>query len=185
MDWIKEPWPWYVSGPLIGLMVPFLYFLANKPFGISSSLKHICAACMPGKVKFFDYDWKKESWNLLFAIGIVLGGVISHWLLSNGQPVRISSSTEHDLLKLGITNFNSVMPAQIFSWNNLLSVQGFVFIILGGFMVGFGSRYAGGCTSGHAITGMANFQKASLVAVFGFFAGGLAVTYILYPLLLS
>ena len=185
MNWIKEPWPWYVSGPLIGLMVPFLYMVANKPFGISSSLKHICAACIPGKVKFFEYDWKKESWNLLFVVGIILGGLISHWFLSDGQPVRISDTTRLDLLKLGITNFSSVMPAQIFSWNKLLSLQGFVFIVLGGFMVGFGSRYAGGCTSGHAITGMANFQKASLVAVIGFFIGGLMVTYILYPILLS
>jgi uncharacterized protein len=185
MNWIKEPWPWYISGPLIGLMVPFLYLIANKPFGVSSSLKHICAACMPGKIKFFDYDWKKEIWNVLFVIGIVIGGFISHWFLTNGQPVQISANTYRDLVQLGITNFNSEMPAQIFSWNNLLSIQGFVFIILGGFMVGFGSRYAGGCTSGHAITGMANFQLASLVAVIGFFVGGLAVTYLLYPILLT
>lgn len=185
MDWIKEPWPWYVSGPLIGLMVPIMYILANKSFGISSSLKHICAACMPARIKFFSYDWKKEIWNVLFVTGIVVGGMISHWFLSNGQSVQISDSTRRDLMQLGITNFSSVMPRQIFNWNNILSLQGFVFIILGGFMVGFGSRYAGGCTSGHAITGMANFQRASLVAVVGFFIGGLAVTYILYPLLLG
>ncbi len=184
MNWIKEPWPWYISGPLIGIMVPVLYLVANKPFGVSSSLKHICAACIPGNIKFFRYDWKKESWSLLFVAGIVIGGLICHWFLSNGQPVHISTAAHNDLLKLGITHFNSLMPVDIFNWRNIFSLQGFTFIILGGFMVGFGSRYAGGCTSGHAITGLADFQFASLVAVLGFFAGGLAVTYFLYPFLL-
>ena len=185
MEWIKEPWPWYISGPLIGLMVPVLYIIANKPFGISSSLKHICAACVPGNVNFFKYDWKKESWSLLFVLGIVMGGVISHWFLSDGNPVHISVSTHRDLIRLGITNFNSIMPNEIFNWGNVLSLQGFVFLVAGGFMVGFGSRYAGGCTSGHAITGLANLQFASLVAVIGFFIGGLTVTYLLYPILLG
>ena len=183
-EWIKEPWPWYVSGPLIGLMVPILYFMGNKPFGISSSLKHICAATIPGKIRFFDYDWKKEAWSLFFVGGIVLGGFISHYALSDGQPVHISMSTRADLIHLGITNFTSIIPLDLFNWGSLFSLKGLIFLVFGGFMVGFGSRYAGGCTSGHAITGLSNFQLASLVAVMGFFIGGLTVTYFLLPVLL-
>lgn len=183
-EWIKEPWPWYVSGPLIGLMVPILYFMGNKPFGISSSLKHICAATIPGKIRFFDYDWKKEAWSLFFVGGIVLGGFISHYALSDGQPVHISMRTRADLIHLGITNFSSIIPLDLFNWGSLFSLKGLIFLVFGGFMVGFGSRYAGGCTSGHAITGLSNFQLASLVAVMGFFIVGLTVTYFLLPVLL-
>ncbi|HLF34974.1 MAG TPA: YeeE/YedE thiosulfate transporter family protein [Cyclobacteriaceae bacterium] len=185
MEWIKEPWPWYVAGPLIGLMVPTLYFVANKPFGLSSSLKHICAACLPGNVPFFKYDWKKESWNILFVVGILLGGTITQIFLSDREPVQISLSTHDALVNLGISDFSSLFPSDLFNWKNLFTLQGLVFIILGGFMVGFGSRYAGGCTSGHAITGLSNFQLSSLVAVAGFFIGGLVITYFLLPLLLN
>ena len=74
VELLSKPWPWYVSGPLIGLMVPLLLLFANKSFGISSSLRHICAACFPGKIEYFDYNWKREAWNLFFVAGIVVGG---------------------------------------------------------------------------------------------------------------
>src|SRR5690606_31044476 len=72
MDLIRQPWPWYIAGPLIGLTVPLLLLIGNKSFGISSSLRHVCAACVPAKIPFFSYDWKKEVWNLFFAGGIIL-----------------------------------------------------------------------------------------------------------------
>jgi hypothetical protein len=135
-------------------------------------------------VDFFKYNWKKETWSLLFVLGIFIGGALTQWFLSDGQPVKISQSTHNDLMLLGISDFSTIIPKEIFSWSKLWSLQGFIFIVLGGFMVGFGSRYAGGCTSGHAITGLSNFQLASLVAVCGFFAGGLIVTHLLLPYLM-
>jgi uncharacterized protein len=181
LDLLQKPWPWYVAGPMIGLMVPTLYFIANRPFGLSSSLRHICAACFPSNVSFFKYNWRNEIWSLFFVLGIVLGGVITQGFLSDGKPVAISANTRLDLIKLGITHFDTLLPTDLFSWRSLFTIPGFIFLVIGGFLVGFGSRYAGGCTSGHAITGLSNFQLASLVAVIGFFLGGLIVTHLILP----
>lgn len=184
LDWIKEPWPWYVSGPLIGLMVPLLLIFGNKAFGISSSLRHICAICVPMRIKYFNYDWRGEKWNLFFAGGIVFGGFIAHTFLTNGAPVAISDATIETLKQRGITDFSGYVPGEIFSWENLLSIQGFIFVVLGGFLVGFGTRYANGCTSGHSISGLSNLQIASLIATISFFAGGLIMTHFVLPYIL-
>lgn len=184
MEIITEPWPWYVSGVMIGLMVPLLFIAANKQFGISSSLKHICAACVPSNISFFKYNWKEESWNLFFVAGIVLGGVLAQIIFPAEGLVELSRQTIDDLKALGISDFSGILPAQIFSWSNAFSVQGILFLVIGGFLVGFGTRYAGGCTSGHAIMGLSNLQKASLFAVIGFFIGGLMMTYLFLPYLI-
>ena len=186
LDLLSAPWPWYVAGPLIGLMVPALLLAGGKLFGISANLRHLCAATLPGRDDFFRYDWKQAGlWNLTFAAGFVLGGVIAATLLNSPDPtVGISEATRADLAALGITDFTGLMPSEIFSWGGLLSVPGVVMIVAGGFLVGFGARYAGGCTSGHAITGLADLQVPSLVAVVGFFAGGLLVTHFILPFLL-
>ncbi len=184
IEFLRQPWPWYVAGPLIGLIVPILLLIGNKQFGVSSNLRHACAACIPGKVNFFQYDWKKAGgWNLIFIGGTVLGGFIGGWLLSDPHPVNLSHQAVADLKTLGITHFTGMMPQNLFSWENLASIQGITVMVIGGFLVGFGARYAGGCTSGHAISGLADLQWASLLAVMGFFAGGLITTYLLYPLL--
>jgi uncharacterized membrane protein YedE/YeeE len=181
--WRSGPWPWYLAGPLIGLFVPALMLVGNKGFGISSNLRHICSAVVPGGIKYFQYDWKKTGlWNLLFLGGVFAGGFLaSHW----GTPhdVAISEQTRVALMKLGIHDFSGVAPHEIFNWHALLTLRGFVSVIVGGFLVGFGTAYAGGCTSGHAISGLANFQLPSLIAVLGFFAGGLLATFFLLPLL--
>ena len=185
LDLISQPWPWYVAGPLIGLMVPALYFFSGKAFGISSSLRHACAAVLPGKMEYLNYDWREKGlWNLLFAAGIIGGGFIGGTLLANPDPIALSAATVSDLGELGITDFNGLLPAELFNWSALGSLTGFVMIALGGFLVGFGARYAGGCTSGHAISGLSNFQKASLFATIAFFIGGLIVTHFIYPVLL-
>jgi len=183
LELIKQPWPWYISGPIIGLMVPLSLFIANKTFGISSSLRHICAACMPGNIEFFKYNWKKEIWSLFFVGGVLLGGVLTNKFLSNEARIHITDSTKQELSALGISDFTSYIPVEIFSWNNLFSMQGVFFIIIGGFMVGFGARWAGGCTSGHAISGLSNFRLVSLIAVLGFFAGGLFITHLIFPVI--
>jgi len=173
MDFVSAPWPWYVAGPVIGLFVPALLILDNRLFGVSSSLRHVCAAVFPAKLDYFRYDWKRTgSWNLFFVAGIFVGGLLaSHW------------GSSHDLTTLGIHNFSGLAPREVFSWPALLTLKGFVSIVVGGFLVGFGTAYAGGCTSGHAISGLADLQLSSLIAVMGFFAGGLIATHFLLPLI--
>lgn len=183
--YLRQPWPWYVAGPLIGLTVPALLLLGNKTFGISSSLRHICAACVPAKIPFFSYDWKKESWNLLFVLGIFVGGVITATFLSNPEPIEVAAATQQDLTALGLTDFDGLMPAEIFTWENLFSLKGLFFFVIGGFLVGFGTRYAGGCTSGHSIMGISNLQWPSLVATIFFMLGGFVMTHLLLPLIMS
>jgi len=184
IEFLKEPWPWYVAGPLIGLTVPMLLLIGGKLFGVSSNLRHTCAACFPADIDFFHYDWKKYGgWNLVFIAGAVIGGFLGGQLLQDPAPIHLSHQAVADLKAMGITDFSGMMPHEIFNWQNLEHLQGWVVMVLGGFLVGFGSRYAGGCTSGHAISGLADLQWASLLAVIGFFVGGLFVTYLIYPLI--
>ncbi len=184
-DWIKQPWPWWVAGPLIGLMVPLLLLVGNKTFGVSSSLRHICAACMPANIPFFKYDWKKEIWNLFFVAGIVSGAFLLTWFFANPNPIELNPKLSADLQTHGITDFQGMVPVELFNWNALLSVKGLVLMVAGGFMVGFGTRYAGGCTSGHSIMGLSNMQLSSLIATISFMAGGFLVANLLIPILLK
>lgn len=182
---LSGTWPWYVSGPLIGLIVPLL-LLGGRLFGVSSNLRHICSAALPGSCDYFDYDWKSSGlWNLVFIAGAVVGGVVAGTLLSEPDAViGIAEATRADLARLGIHDFRGLVPDDVFSWGGLTGLPGLAMVIGGGFLVGFGARYAGGCTSGHGITGLATLQLASLIAVAGFFAGGLIATWLLLPLLL-
>ena len=179
IEWISQPWPWYVAGPMIGLTVPALLILGNKTFGISSSLRHVCAACVPAGIPFFTYDWKKEIWNLLFVLGTAIGGFIAMNFLANPETIVISEATQADLTALGITNFTDLMPVEIFNWNTVVTGKGVLFFVIGGFLVGFGTRYAGGCTSGHAIMGISSLQWPSLVATIFFMVGGFLMTHVL------
>lgn len=184
MEFLSRPWPWYVAGPLIGLFVPALLILGNKEFGVSSNLRHLCAALAPSGLDFFKYDWKRSGlWNLVFLLGIVAGGVIGGWLLA-APAVAIAARTHAELAALGIQDFSGLVPRELFSWAGLATARSFVLVVIGGFLVGFGTAYAGGCTSGHAISGLAALQRSSLVAVIGFFAGGLVATHFLLPLVL-
>jgi Predicted transporter component len=185
LEFLKHPWPWYVAGPLIGLMVPALLLLGNKSLGISSSLRHICAACVPARIPFFQYDWKKEIWNLFFVAGILLGGVIVANFLQNPEPVKVNPALVNELENYGISNFQGMVPVEIFNWNNLLTPSGLVMMVIGGFLVGFGTRYAGGCTSGHSIMGLANLQLPSLVATICFMIGGFLAANLFIPIILK
>ena len=183
-DWIKQPWPWYIAGPLIGLMVPLLLISGNKTFGISSSLRHICAACLPANIPFFQYNWRKEIWNLFFVAGIALGGLIVASLLSNHQPVIVNPALVKELHQYGIDNYNGLVPAELFNWHSLITVRGFILMVVGGFLVGFGTRYAGGCTSGHSIMGLSNLQWPSLIATGCFIAGGFIMANLVLPFIM-
>jgi uncharacterized membrane protein YedE/YeeE len=181
---VSAPWPWYIAGPAIGLFVPALLLAGNRLFGVSSNLRHRCSAMLPGGIEHFRYDWKRTGlWNLLFLAGTGVGGFLaSQW--AGSHNIQIAESTRVALTGLGIHDFSGLAPREIFSWSGLFTLRGFASIVVGGFLVGFGSAYAGGCTSGHAISGLADLQLSSLIAVMGFFAGGLIATYFILPLVL-
>jgi uncharacterized protein len=180
---LKQPWHWAVSGAFIaGIMFLLIFF--GKSFGFSSNMRTICAACGAGnKTPFFNFDWKKQIWNLVFLAGSLLGGYIAHAFLNNNEPVQIAQTTINDLQKLGFSAPASLQPNELFSVAALFSVKGFLLFAFGGLLIGFGTRYAGGCTSGHAISGLSNLQWPSLIAVVGFFIGGLVMTFLIYPLI--
>lgn len=185
VEYLKQPWPWYIAGPLIGLTVPALLFMGNKTFGVSSSLRHICAACFPSDIPFFKYDWKKEAWNLFFVAGILVGGFLAATLLKDPSPPRLNAALVNELKGYGIKDYGGLMPSDLFNWPALLSLKGLLLTVAGGFMVGFGTRYAGGCTSGHAIMGLSNLQWPSLVATISFMAGGFIMANLILPFILQ
>lgn len=184
LDFFLKPWPWYVAGPLIGLTVPLLLILGNKSFGISSSLRHICASCFPSNLPFFSYNWKKEVWNLFFVAGIFLGGVLSAWLLMPDAEVVVHPDLKRDLAQVGVRSVAHLVPQDLMSFESLFTLRGFLLMVVGGFLVGFGTRYAGGCTSGHSIMGIANLQWPSLVATVCFMAGGFLMANFILPIIL-
>jgi uncharacterized membrane protein YedE/YeeE len=180
---IYGTWPWWLSGSIIAAIM-FLLLFFGQSFGFSSNMRTICAAVGCGKhVKFFDFNWKSQSWNLLFLLGSVIGGYIAGNFMSNGDPVRISEDTVSALNQLGFSAPASMQPDELFGTNVLLEWKGLLLLAVAGLMVGFGTRYAGGCTSGHAISGLSNLQLPSLIAVIGFFAGGLLMTHLIFPLI--
>ncbi|MBI5915147.1 MAG: YeeE/YedE family protein [Bacteroidetes bacterium] len=185
LELIKQPWHWSVAGVLVGIMVPMLLILGNRHFGISANLRHVCAICLPGNISFFKYDWKKEIWNLFFAVGIIIGGFLATQFLHSPEPVKIAPALASSLAESGINDYSELMPAQLFNWDNLLTIKGLVFLVFGGFLVGFGTRYAGGCTSGHSISGLANLQWPSLVATIAFMVGGFISSNLILPFFLN
>ncbi|PYE79657.1 hypothetical protein DFQ11_10943 [Winogradskyella epiphytica] len=184
MEYILEPWPWYVSGPCMAIVM-FLLLYFGRTFGMSSNLRTLCAIGGAGKkAKFFDFDWKSQRWNLVVVLGAIVGGFIAHHFLSNPIDIDLSEATVQDLSALGFNDAGqSLLPPELFSWDSVLSVKGLLILIIGGFLVGFGTRYAGGCTSGHSITGLSSLQLPSLVATIGFFLGGLIMIHLIYPIL--
>jgi uncharacterized membrane protein YedE/YeeE len=185
LEWLRQPWPWYVAGPLIGLTVPVLLLLGNKSFGISSSLRHICAACLPANIPFFQYNWKREAWNLFFVSGIFIGAVIAATLLADPSPVKVVPALQAELATYNIYDYHHLVPADLFNWPALATTKGLLMMVGGGFLVGFGTRYAGGCTSGHAIMGLSTLQWPSLVATCCFMAGGLIMANLILPYILK
>ena len=186
IELLKEPWPWYVAGPIIAAVYTALT-LFGKTFGISSTLRTACAIAGAGKtVKFFDYDWKSTIWNLTFVLGSVMGGFIATQYMSNGESMILSEPTMEALKSLNLNSYQeTIYPSEILSWESLFTIKGFIVMVIGGLFIGFGTRYAGGCTSGHAISGLANLQIPSLIAVVGFFIGGLIVTHFVIPVIFS
>ena len=181
MEIIYQTWPWYVGGPLIAIIMLLLIYL-GKSFGFSSNFRTLCSACGAGKkVSFFNFDWKSQSWNLLFLFGAIIGGYLASHYLANNQIPQLATQTIESLQNMGFDSAGkSYFPTEIFQ---ILSLKNFLIVSIGGFLVGFGSRYAGGCTSGHAISGLSDLQLPSLIAVIGFFVGGLIMVHLIFPLI--
>ncbi|MFW5685984.1 MAG: YeeE/YedE family protein, partial [Spirochaetota bacterium] len=168
---ITGPWPWYVSGPLLGLMVPILLVLGNKNFGISSTLRHACAAVLPVKSEYFrGYDWRSHAWNLVLALGVIVGATIAVLVLDGDRAPEVSPAAIELFSRWEVAPPRGLQPPEIFSIEGAFSLRSLVSLVVGGFLVGFGTRYANGCTSGHAIMGLSLLNVGSLVATLGFFA---------------
>lgn len=183
LEFITQPWAWWFSGIMIAAIMVFLLYF-GRTFGFSSNLRTICAAVGLGKrTKFFNFNWKSQSWNLVFLVGAIAGGFVAKQFLSTDVPVDVSQATINDLGKMGFAAPASLQPAELFGIEAILTIKGFAILAIGGLFIGFGSRYAGGCTSGHAISGLSNLQAPSLLAVLGFFIGGLIMTYFILPLI--
>lgn len=185
MEFLSQPWPWYIAGPIIGLMGPVLLLLANKSFGISSSLRQICACVLPANIPFLTYDWKKDEWNLYFVAGLLISGFLSVTFLANSHAITLHPDVVEKLQAYQFEISGNLVPEEFSKTSFLFSWRGLLMMIGGGFLVGFGARYAGGCTSGHAIMGLSNLQLASLVSVIGFFIGGLVMAHLIVPYLFS
>ncbi len=186
IEFLSQPWHWSVSGFMI-VVVMFLMIYLGKKFGVSTSFQTMCSAAGMGRVAdYFKYDWKTQSWLLFFVVGSIIGGAIASQVFGDPEPVQIAQSTIDDLAALGVeAPTTALYPVELFSMETLGTAQGIILFVLGGFFIGFGTRYAGGCTSGHAITGLSNLQLPSLVAVIGFFIGGLLMTHVLYPIIFN
>ncbi|MFN6378810.1 MAG: YeeE/YedE family protein [Flavobacteriales bacterium] len=183
LDFLTQPWPWWFAGIVIA-SVMFLLMFFGQSFGFSSNLRTLCSIAGAGKkVKFFDFNWKSQIWNIVFLLGAIIGGFIAKEFLSTGAPIEISQASIQSLNEYGFQAPQGAQPEEIFNWDAVFTLKGFLILAVGGLMVGFGSRYAGGCTSGHAISGLSDLQLPSLVAVIGFFIGGLVMTYLIFPLI--
>ncbi|MEX0289893.1 MAG: YeeE/YedE family protein [Flavobacteriaceae bacterium] len=184
MNWIFEPWPWYISGPLIALIM-LLLLLVGKNFGMSANLRTMCTLCGAGKTAdFFKFDWKTQRWNLMVVIGAIIGGFIGSHFLSAETAVTINPNTVTDLQMLGFKSAGTAyLPTELFDITALSNFKSLALLVIGGILVGFGARYAGGCTSGHAISGLSDLQIPSLIAVIGFFIGGLLMIHLIFPLI--
>lgn len=184
MNAILQPWPCYVSGPLIA-MVMFILLKFGKNFGMSSNLRTMCTIVGAGKrVSFFNFDWKSQKWNLLVVLGAIIGGFVASQFLSADTSVALNPKTIAALEAQGFTEVGkTIVPEKLYGMEAITSFKGIAILLIGGILVGFGARYAGGCTSGHAISGLSNLQVPSLIAVIGFFTGGLVMTHFIFPFL--
>lgn len=181
--WLSGPWPWYISGPIIGSMVPLMLIIGSKSFGVSQNLEHICAMTQPKRVNvsLFQYDWKLYGWCISFVAGIAIGGFLAMYVFKHPGPIELSNATQQMLAGWGVTPGSGYYPSELYD----LTPINLLLLAVSGILIGFGTRYASGCTSGHAITGLATLQLKSLKAVLGIFAGGIVAAHFITPFLLQ
>lgn len=153
MEIFTSIWHWSISGFLFGIIMLCLNYLGGY-FGLSSSYRTICSMAGLSNISiFFKYDWKKEIWQILFIAGIITGGYIVHLL---NAETAVPDKT--------------YIPSNLFSSNDPIAL---VVLFCGSLLSGFGARYAGGCTSGHLISGISNLQFPSFLVLLFFMIGGI------------
>ena len=184
MEHLNATWPWYISGFLIGMIMLCLTYF-GKVFGMSSNLRTLCTIAGADRfADFFKFDWKAQTWSLTVVLGAMIGGFVAIHYMSEASNVTLNPNTVVQLSTLKIdAPEGKIAPDALFGNEVFQSPKMILILIIGGILIGFGSRYAGGCTSGHAISGLSNLQLPSLKAVVGFFIGGLIMTHFLMPLI--
>ncbi len=163
-----NPWPWWVGGLIIGILVPLLYYSENTALGVSTGYGSVIKLLRPrSRLKWLNSKSFEEGpgWRIFFLGGMILGAFISARL--GGRPL--------------LTGEMGIFTATV-SWSPLATA---LFFAVGGFFLGLGARIAGGCTSGHSIHGLANLQISSVVATIGFLAAGTFTTYLVRVFILG
>lgn len=153
-----EPWPWWMGGLVIGALVPLLYYFLNTALGVSTGFGNFAKLLFP-KTTLSWLNSKSFSSVVNHRFYMMMGMLIGAF--SAGRVMGLPVVT----IEMGV--FSETLQWPI--WGNVL------WFLMGGFLLGLGARIAGGCTSGHSIHGLANFQLSSLVATICFLIFG-AVT---------
>lgn len=177
------PLPWYIAGPLLGMVIPILYYIINKPLGVSTSFIQFCSMAVDRKQKWIKMDLKQEKWRIFFILGLVIAGLIHHLTVDKYQ-IAISQGTIDRLAAMNLQQNEGFQPNELWSFHSLTSPFHWILVMISGLLIGFGTRYAGGCTSGHTIMGISNLAPSSLLATLAFFAGGLIASWFIIPFLI-
>lgn len=160
-----EPWPWWLAGAAIAAITLLLLGVTNQRLGISTGFENLCALVLKTPYLQRPEIVGSHGWRLPFLAGLLLGGALSALAGGGWAP----------LWDLGMFDTRiGLGPAGKLAW-----------MFGGGVLIGFGTRLAGGCTSGHGIFGLANLERASLEATLAFMAAGIVTTQIVYRVLWS
>jgi uncharacterized membrane protein YedE/YeeE len=160
------PIHWLTAGIGVAVVTLALLWIGNRRLGISSGFEDVCSLVLPGMSYFRRPSLiAARGWRLPFVGGLVLGGFLSAMLGGGWSPTWALGMFD-EAIGFG--------PAGKVAW-----------MFAGGMLIGFGTRLANGCTSGHGIFGMSNFERSSVVATLAFMAGGCATTQIVYRVLFN
>lgn len=181
LEFLNSFWPWYIGGPLLGLTVPLLVLTTGRQLGISLCFKPPLSILFGKKIQYFNYDWSADLWRVVFVTGILIGGFLGMQIFGYAGGAGVSNATVQDLAAIGVTDFSHFLPFDLFGIDKVTDPSIILYLVSGGFLVGFGARYANGCTSGHAIMGISYFQVASMIATASFFVGGMIMTHLIFP----
>lgn len=158
------PWHWAIAGALIGLLTLTLLFVANRRLGISTGFENVCALVV--KAPYFQREslLRSNNWRLPLLAGLVVGGFLSAVIGGGWEPTWALGKFDAEI-----------------GWNAGGKV---IWMFGGGLLIGFGTRLAGGCTSGHGIFGMSNLELPSIVSTVSFMAAGIVTTNLIYRVIL-
>ncbi len=99
------------------------------------------------KANFFDFNWRAQKWNLTVIVGAAIGGFIAMNFLTEDPAVAINPETVSILQGLGFQSAGEAyLPDELFCLEALTDWKALPILIIGGFLLGFGARWAGGCT---------------------------------------